>query len=307
MPSAYRCFLSRSRYLLICVGLLNLLQLVPMPQAIAEPFAWGPNLRVNHGGDDVYHDAPQVAIGPEGVIYVVWEDWRHTTGSVYITRSTDGGLSFEVERRIDPAEPSGGQLLLVQWPCVAVDGRGDVYVAWVSWLYGETGRVYCACSSDQGQSFAEQRLVSDSPLNDRAWPAIAGNPHRGAYLVWGDFRNGEEIIDLYTSCTENGFTFSENVKANQTSVGPACTAPWPRIVAGNEPDLVHIVWRQTIGWNSRWIYACRSTDGGASFAECDLREVLFDTSTKFAGAKLAEAQLPAGLDLRGQSLAGCDF
>jgi len=234
----------------------------PAPGA---PELWGPNLRVNHGGGDVHQEDPQLVLGAEGNLYVVWEDWRHPTGSVYFTRSTDGGASFEMERRVDPEDPSARGLLLVQWPRMAVDGNGVIFVAWVSWQVGETGRVYCAHSSDQGLTFSEQRLVSDSARNDRAWPDIAGLPSGGACLVWGDFRNGEDVIDLYTSRTLDGESFSANVRANQASVGPACTAPWPRISAGGGPGSLILVWRQTLAPNARWIYTCRSSDGGMTF------------------------------------------
>lgn len=46
---------------------------------------------------------------------------------------------------------------------------------------------------------------------------------------------------------------------------------------------------------------------GCFFDNCDLRQALFDTSTKFAGASFMAVNFPARLDLHGQSLSGCNF
>lgn len=237
---------------------------LPAP-GMTQTGSFGPNVRVNHGGDGFHQDGPRVAVGPEGNIYVCWEEWRHISGSVYFTRSLDGGVTFETEYRVDPdGSREDGRPILVHWPCLAVDGLGIIFVAWVSWEQGQTGRVYCARSTDQGVSFGDAVLVSDSAISDRAWPAIAADPCGGVYLVWCDFRNGQDIVDLYTSRSNDGIIFTPNVKANLAAVGPTCTPPLPDIAAGDLPGLVHIVWRQTFG-NVRWIYACRSLNWGQSF------------------------------------------
>ncbi len=252
-----------------CLALLLylLLQALFSGQAMAETATFGPNLRVNQGGDGFYQDRARLEVGPEGNIYVTWEDWRHTTGSIYFARSLDGGVSFEPEIRVDPSSSStGGRPVLVRWPCLGVDGLGMIYVAWVSWEQGETGQVFCARSVNQGASFETPVRVSDSYVNDRAWPAICGDPYGGVYLVWCDFRNGEAVVDLYTSRSNDGITFTANAKANLLSVGPTCTPPLPDIAAGDLPGLVHIVWRQTsYHLNARWIYTCHSDNWGRTF------------------------------------------
>ncbi len=242
----------------------TLLLAIPLVPCLAGAGALGPNTRVNSGGDGYYQGDPDVVVGPEGNVYVVWEEWRHVEGSVYLARSTDGGISFEADLRVDPGDSVAAYRSdLVRFPCVAVDGAGIVYAAWVSWSGSETGSVYCARSVDQGVSFEAPVLVSDSDVNDRAWPRIAGDPRGGVYLVWGDFRNSEDIIDLYTSWSADGTSFTPNVKANLSPVGPSCTPPLPEIAVGDIPGYVYIVWRG--GWYDRWISACRSIDGGATF------------------------------------------
>lgn len=249
---------------LLLVGILLVVQILSPSPAPAGVF--GSNLRVNHSGDGFHQEAPQVAVCLDGSIVVVWEDWRHVSGSVYVSRSTDGGATFSVEQRVDPASlPGYGEPILVQWPDLAVDGQGIVYVTWIAWVPGETRRVWCARSLDHGQSFREPVPVSDAMEGDRSWPAATGDPWGGVYVVWGDFRNGPEVIDLYVSRSEDGSIFSANVKINSGPISPNCTAPLPDIGAGHEPGRVYLCWRQTNAGNLRYVYSSRSTDFGATW------------------------------------------
>jgi hypothetical protein len=228
---------------------------------------FGANLRVNESGDGYHQADPEVARGPAGNLYVVWEDWRHSTCSVYCARSLDGGASFQPEIRVDPASALGyGTPILVRWPCLGVDGNGIVYVAWVVWAPGHNmGRIFCARSLDEGASFELPVLVSDSEVEDRAWPELTGDPAGGVHIVWCDFRNSPNIVDLYVSYSPDGIAFRPNVKANRDVVGPTCTPPLPDIAMDGDDGIVHLVWRQTTaGWN-RWIYATRSLDGGLTW------------------------------------------
>jgi hypothetical protein len=234
---------------------------------VANGQTFGPNLRVNSSGDGFHQTDPEIVVGPEGNLYVAWEDWRHATGSVYLARSVDGGVSFEPEIRVDPASAPGyGTPLLVRWPCLGVDGHGVVYAAWVRWVPGSTGQVYCARSVDQGGSFELPVRVSDSEILDRAWPQMAGDPGGGVHVIWCDFRNGETVVDLYASYSLDGTQFRDNVQANREVVGPTCTPPLPDIAVGGDPPIVHIVWRQTTAGWTRWVYAARSLDGGLTWS-----------------------------------------
>lgn len=249
---------------LLLVGILLVVQIFSLSAAPADVF--GPNLRVNHSGDGFHQEAPQVAVCPDGSIVVVWEDWRHVSGSVYVSRSTDGGTTFSVEQRVDPASlPGYGEPILVQLPNLAVDGQGIVYVTWIAWMPGEPRRIWCARSLDHGQTFGDPVPVSDTMEGDRSWPAATGDPSGGVYVVWGDFRNGTEVIDLYVSRSEDGTAFSANVKANLNPVGPNCTPPLPDIAAAQEPGHVYLAWRQTNAGNLRYVYSARSTDFGVTW------------------------------------------
>lgn len=65
-------------------------------------------MRVNRGGPDSHHSTPHVAVGPEGVVAVTWNDRRHDPEDRcyhhYVAISRDGGQAFSSERRISEQE-----------------------------------------------------------------------------------------------------------------------------------------------------------------------------------------------------------
>lgn len=76
--------------------------------------SWSSPVRVNRGGRESHHSTPQVAVGPEGVVAVTWNDRRHDPDGQcyhhYVAISRDGGRTFGAGRRISEREtclPSG--------------------------------------------------------------------------------------------------------------------------------------------------------------------------------------------------------
>lgn len=76
--------------------------------------SWSSPARVNRGGRDSHHSTPQVAVGPEGVVAVTWNDRRHDPEDQcyhhYVAISRDGGRTFGAGRRVSEREtclPSG--------------------------------------------------------------------------------------------------------------------------------------------------------------------------------------------------------
>jgi hypothetical protein len=70
---------------------------------------------------------PRLApLGPSNVA-VVWQDDRTLGNDIYLSTSTDGGVTFGAEQRLD----DGGEGPSYQTaPTVAGDGQGALFVAW---------------------------------------------------------------------------------------------------------------------------------------------------------------------------------
>ncbi|HZD06204.1 MAG TPA: hypothetical protein VE173_14935, partial [Longimicrobiales bacterium] len=75
---------------------------------------WAVPVRVNHGGFDVDHSMPTVAVNGSGVVLVTWNDRRDEPGAPcfhhYASASADGARSFGPDRRVSdtPTCPGAG-------------------------------------------------------------------------------------------------------------------------------------------------------------------------------------------------------
>lgn len=112
---------------------------------------------------------PKIAIGPSGAIHVSWTRKLPGgfNGEIRYSRSTDGGRTFEPARTINDDGLATGH----RFETLLVDGRGDVYLAWIDKrdLVAATDRgedyagaaVYYAVSADGGVTFRPNRKVAD--------------------------------------------------------------------------------------------------------------------------------------------------
>jgi hypothetical protein len=69
---------------------------------------------------------PRASVGPDGVLHVVWHDYRSSEPDIYYANSTSGGLSFNAPVRVD----DGPIEVLSYAPAIAVNALGVVHVVW---------------------------------------------------------------------------------------------------------------------------------------------------------------------------------
>jgi hypothetical protein len=113
-------------------------------------------------------DHPSIAVDTSGqVVYVAWQDTRNSIGTpnfdIYVSRSTDGGLTFGPSVRVDD---TGSDTLDQQVPSIGCTQGGDtVYVTW--WDERNDSEeanydIYFSRSIDGGTSFEPNILVNDT-------------------------------------------------------------------------------------------------------------------------------------------------
>ncbi|MHA2428782.1 MAG: Ig-like domain-containing protein [Candidatus Hermodarchaeia archaeon] len=153
------------------------------------------NKKVNDDNlPSVEQRTPYVAVG-NGIIGVAWADRRNSGyESIYFANSTDGGESFNDNKRVDDDSTSPFKAR----PVLAIDGSNNIYVTWHDKRNGEYD-IYFANSTDGGNSFSENQQVNDfESINKRqGFPSTAVNNFGTVYIVWTDYRNGNR--DIYLS------------------------------------------------------------------------------------------------------------
>jgi hypothetical protein len=130
---------------------------------------------------------PRVAIGADGVVYLLWQEIIFSGGShggdILFARSLDGGATFSAPVNLSRsvAGDGKGRIDKHRWHNgsldVAVGGDGTVYTAWTEY----EGALWLRRSVDGGKSFSEKiRLREAKPARAPAL-AVQGNT---VYLAW---------------------------------------------------------------------------------------------------------------------------
>jgi len=137
---------------------------------------------------------PDIAIGPDGRLFVVWQDNRRGNWDIYLRTSADGVTwSSEIEATDFSNDETN--------PVIAVDARSPSY-AFIAWQDNRAGNqdIYVASSSTNFASKTVARVTSN--VQDQIGPRIAVDGANGVYLVWTDFRNG--AADVYGAASSSG-------------------------------------------------------------------------------------------------------
>lgn len=178
MPTGYALsgdpFLSTNPYTggiapkrLYCTGLLFNTGGTSAPSAIAVwrsddgGRTWSyPSIVASHGGGGYMVDKPHIAVswhsGSLGYVYVSWVNFDQVTGgtSIWVARSTDGGLTFPTSTVISYASVTG--------PQVTVNANnGDVHVMWFD--LGNNDLRF-SMSTDFGINFGPHEIISGGNL-----------------------------------------------------------------------------------------------------------------------------------------------
>ncbi len=217
---------------------------------------FGTDIRVNDSAFAAStQSAPDMAIGPNGNIYIVWEDNRNGNYDIYLSSSADGGSSFSTDVLID--NDGANQ----QRPAVVTYGTSNVYVVWQDFRNGNWD-IYFARSSNGGASFGTPVLVSDAGgSSEQSYPDIAVAGNDNIYVVWQDFRNGN--WDIYSAVsTDDGNSFDQNVRVN-SNPSPVIDQESPS-VAVNDNDDIFVVWQDDRNGDDD-IFLARSTNDGDSY------------------------------------------
>ncbi len=221
------------------------------------------NLKVNDDATGKMQYIGDIVVDGTGKIHIVWTDYRSINFDVYYANSTDGGITFNKNVKVND---DGTGTTTQQYPEIAVDTTGKIHIVWIDWRNGNTD-IYYSNSTDGGISFNKDVMVNAYGLEDQIYPDIAVGSDGKIHVVWSDMRNDPGGLPpkfdiYYANSTDGGITFNGDIMVNDDAPG-SVPRGGPSIVI-DDSNNPHIVWDDERDGNAN-IYYANSTDGGISF------------------------------------------
>jgi len=191
---------------------------------------------IGHGG----RQGSTVRTGPDGTVYVVWEDSDLNGFKQVVAVSHDGGVTFsrpiDIARVHDIQDPiPGANFRDNSFPSLAVDqSTGAVFVAWAD-LRNGTGRIVVSKSSDHGSTWSTPAVVSPAADGYAFFQGLDVAPNGRVDVGYQALKanatsptaygTGNATIDsFYVLSTNGGATWSASTQVSSVSSDPAASA-----------------------------------------------------------------------------------
>jgi hypothetical protein len=227
---------------------------------------FAPPVRVNDmDGDAAPHEqAPaQVAAGPDGTVYVVWQNNTQAEGRRFpysdlrLARSTDGGKTFEPAITVN--DDAGGPPSSHTFHDIVVAGDGAVYVSWIDSRVRTALEVAAAEAAPKPTAHAAPASAGAAEAPAAGHESTAGHGHAGMAMESDPNLPGPEI--RIARSTDGGRTFG----TSSIAAADACPCCRTALAAGADGS-VYVAWRDVKEGDIRDIVVARSTDHGETFS-----------------------------------------
>lgn len=194
---------------------------------------------IGNMGTGTPNPGPDVATGPNGIVYLAW----YNGGGTSIRVSTDGGATFSPSVfgsfHSNPGTPGGGGRFVLKnnirvngMPHIAVDmsntsTRGNIYDVYATNPPGpDAADVYCTRSTDGGATWSSGspvRVNDDAAFTDQWMCDVSVDAQGRVWAMWWDSRD-DEANNLLTHTygavsTDGGLTFT-NFKISSQNFNP---------------------------------------------------------------------------------------
>lgn len=229
----------------------------------------------------VIEDKPWIAVDNStskfsGTVYAAWTHFTATSDMVFVSHSTDHGVTWSKPVQINPDSQSGA----VQGSQVAVGPAGEVYVAYEVFLgsTGAQGQHFIAESTNGGASFGRtvamtpifNNLSFSAPYRDNSFPALAVSPVSGSSFIYDVYTDqpGTNSRTAFVRSTQPATlaSFATPVSVNDVTTGQRLMPA----VAVDSNGVVNISWFDTRGSSGTVtlldIFATYTKDEGVTFA-----------------------------------------
>ncbi len=227
--------------------------------AFAPAFASGGEpVELAHGASGHEPKQPQVAVGADGAIHVIYG-----VGNVIrYQRSDQGGTTFT--EPVSLPTINAMSLGMRRGPRIAVTDKA-ICVTAIGGKQGKgrDGDLLATRSTDGGKTWTRPTPVNDVEAAAReGLHGMAAGPRGDLCCVWLDLRNGETEVMASTSA-DGGATWTKNVLVYASPYGSVCECCHPS-VAYDGQGRIHVLWRNSLG-GARDMYVASSANGGTTF------------------------------------------
>jgi len=203
---------------------------------------WSTPVLINPRGQNGAVQGSQVAIGPDGRVYVAYEFFGSgNQRQQYLSVGTWSGstLSFAAPLVITPVfseltfagcSTCSASYRVNSFPNIAVSPSGNVYVVYGaqadSMSAAQVNFVACTSNCTSANAFTSPSIVNDNLAGDHFFPAIAVDQSGVIHTSWFDTRNNPsnpDYLDIYAAFltynnSTNSFTVSPNARVTATSM-----------------------------------------------------------------------------------------
>jgi hypothetical protein len=212
--------------------------------------AWTMAIKVSDDGGTETQRTPAVATGPDGSVYVAWEDTRaNDDGEIYFSRWLTGsawsGAGWGANTRLSDAG--------MDWaasPDLIVDATGVLYASWMERV--PTGpatydfQIVVARSQDRGDTWSRtvvQRLYGASAsLSSYDFPSLGVDGRGKVFVAWTSMpdQNDPDASDVLVALSPDGgehWTQPKTLNSQPTVVGSL-----PSSLISDEKGVVSVAW-----------------------------------------------------------------
>jgi len=207
---------------------------------------WQPDFRLtNNSGNSYTSPNNSWCVASAGdTLHVVWEDNRDGNYEIYYKRSTDAGLSWNIDTRL--TDNSGNSYS----SCIVLTGQ-LVHVVWQEFSDGNP-EIYYKRSTNGGSVWEpDTRLTDNSGISGYACITASG---LAVNVVWEDDRDGNFEI-YFKRSTDGGSSWNEDIRLTNNNSGSRAPS------VSFESSALHVVFSDNRVGNYE-IYYKRSDDGG---------------------------------------------
>jgi hypothetical protein len=181
---------------------------------------------------------PDIALAPDGRLYVVWQDRTRGNWDICLSTSTDGS-TWSRPAQITDADGDETN------PVVIIDRQSPprAYVAWQDNRNGNSD-IYVAVSTNVFSESTVTRVTTNSA--HQIDPDIAVDGQNTVTVVWTDMRNAN--ADIYGASSNGNWTNVPIVTGSGAQTSPA-------VAAAPDSSVLHLLWTDDRSGNRDIYYA----------------------------------------------------